>query len=210
MSASALAEAKRGLEAQFSGVRVHPRVADYTDGLGALSAVSQRKLVLYIGSSLGNFEPRGAASLLRSLRQQLAPGDRLLLGIDMVKSTEILLPAYDDAQGVTAAFNKNVLARLNRELGADFLLDAWTHQARWNAAESRIEMHLCSAHRQTVRISALELALYFEPGEGIHTENSYKFTFERTASLLDAAGFQTRREWTDGRGWFGVHLAEAI
>ncbi len=185
-------------------------MADYTEGLGRLDAGSRRKLVLYIGSSLGNFDPPAAAALLRGVRRQLAPGDRLLLGLDLVKDPRVLVPAYDDARGVTAAFNKNVLARLNRELGADFALDAWKHEARWNGAESRMEMHLCSMRAQTVRIPALDLRLRFEAGTGIHTENSYKFTPERVGILLDEAGFAVRQEWMDGQRWFGVYLAEAV
>ncbi len=210
VSPSALAEARRHLEASIPGVRVHPRVGDYTEGFGSLETAGRRRLVLYIGSSIGNFQPSAAAALLRVVRRELAPGDCLLLGLDLVKDLGVLLPAYDDAQGVTAAFNKNVLARLNRELDADFILDHWKHQARWNAAESRIEMHLCSTRAQTVRIPALELHLHFEAGEGIHTENSYKFTGKQVRTLLSAAGFAERRVWTDAQGWFAVTLAEAV
>ncbi len=205
---SALAEARRHLEARIPGVRVHTRVADYTEGLGPLS--EGRKLVLYIGSSLGNFEPPAAAALLASVRRQLAPGDRLLLGVDHVKAPELLLAAYDDAEGVTAEFNRNVLRRIDREFGADFNLSAWAHEARWNEAASRIEMHLCSAVAQTVRIPALELQLRFAAGETIHTENSYKFTGAGVRALLAEAGFALGTVWSDERGWFGVYLAEAV
>ncbi len=211
VSESALTEARRHLEAQIPGVRVHTRVADYTEGLGLLEvSKSLRKLVLYIGSSIGNFEPAAAVALLRSVRQQLAPGDRFLLGADQVKDAETLLAAYDDAEGVTAAFNKNLLRRMNRELGADFALDAWKHEARWNAGESRIEMHLCSPRAQGVFLPALDLRVRFTPGETIHTENSYKFTEARVLSMFAEAGFALHRTWADERGYFRVYLAEAI
>ena len=209
VSPSALAEAERHLGSSVEGVRVHTRVGDYTDGLGRIDA-DGRKLVLYIGSSVGNFEPRAAAELLGSVRAQLAPGDRLLLGVDLVKDAATLLAAYDDADGVTAEFNRNVLARLNRELGADFALDAWGHQALWNVGESRIEMHLRSERAQTAAIPAIDLLVRFAEGETIHTENSYKYTADGVWALLAEAGFALRHEWTDARRWFGVYLAEAV
>ncbi len=209
VSQSALAEAERHLQSSIEGVQVHTRVGDYTDGLGRIEA-DGRKLVLYIGSSLGNFEPHAAAALLGSVRRQLAGGDRLLLGVDLVKDAQTLLAAYDDGEGVTAEFNKNVLARLNRELGADFALDAWEHQALWNVGESRIEMHLKSERAQTVAIPAIDLTVRFAEGETIHTENSYKFTGDGIWALLAEAGFALRHEWTDAQRWFGVYLAEAV
>ena len=124
----------------------------------------ERRLVLYIGSSIGNFEPDEAHRLLRSIRAALAAGDAILLGVDLAKDESTLLAAYDDAAGVTAEFNLNLLARLNRELGADFDLGAFTHRAVWNAAHSRIEMHLVSRKRQRVRIPALDLKIDFLPG----------------------------------------------
>ena len=208
VSASALAEARLHLEAHIPAVHVHTRVADYTEGLGPLGP--QRKLVLYIGSSLGNFEPAAAAVLIASVRRQLAPGDRLLLGVDHAKDPALLLAAYDDAEGITAEFNKNVLRRLNREFGANFILEHWTHQARWNAGASRIEMHLRSTRAQQVDIPALDLRIRFAAEETIHTENSYKFTGPGIEALLAEAGFALRRLWSDPQNWFGVYLAEAI
>ena len=210
VSESALAEAKSHLERELTGVRVHPRIADYTDGLGRIEADGARRLVLYIGSSIGNFEQEDAAALLRAVREQLRPGDRLLLGADQVKERKLLEAAYDDAAGVTAAFNKNVLARINRELGADFDLEAFVHRARWNAAQSRMEMHLESTRAQRVSIASLELELSFAAGETIHTENSYKFTDRMILELLTSAGFALLEQWKDAQGWFGVYLASAI
>ena len=210
VSESALAEAKRHLEMELADVHVHTRVADYTDGLGQIEAPGMRKLVLYIGSSIGNFEPGAATDLLTAVRGELTPGDHLLLGADQSKDEPTLLAAYDDAQGVTAAFNKNVLRRINRELGANFNLDAFAHQARWNTRQSRIEMHLRSERSQSVEIPGLELIVEFAAGETIHTENSYKFTDERLLAMLRQAGFALRREWKDAQGWFGVYLAAAV
>ena len=209
VSASALEEARRHLELELPGVHVHPRVADYTEGLGQIEAAGMRKLVLYIGSSIGNFEPRAAAELLKSVRAELAPGDCLLLGADQVKAEKTLLAAYNDAQGVTAAFNKNILRHINRELDADFVLNDFDHEARWNAEKSRIEMHLRSRVRQTVSIPQLDLTVEFSANETIHTENSYKFTDAGILGMLAAAGFALQGEWKDDRSAFAVYLAEA-
>ncbi len=166
-----------------------------------------RTLVLYIGSSIGNFSPEDAVRVLRTVREQLQPGDTLLLGTDLVKDEATLLAAYDDAAGVTAEFNRNMLHRLNRELGADFDVDRFSHRALWNAAESRMEMHLVEQRAQRVTIDDLEL--HFTAGETIHTENSYKFTQRSIAWLLKQSGFTLGQQWTDAKGWFAVNLAVA-
>ncbi|RRA48618.1 L-histidine N(alpha)-methyltransferase [Acidipila sp. EB88] len=210
VSESALVEAKRHLERTLADVHVHTRVGDYTDGLGRIDAPGMRRLVLYIGSSIGNFEPADATTLLRAVRAELSPGDQLLLGADQHKAEPLLLAAYNDAQGITAAFNSNVLHRINRELGANFDVDAFRHEARWNAPKSRIEMHLCSTRAQTVQIPSLGISVHFAAGETIHTESSYKFTDQQVLSILHEAGFALRQEWKDAQGWFGVYLAEAI
>lgn len=221
VSESALNEAKQRLEAELEGVVVVPRVADYTDGLGQIDAEGQRRMVLYIGSSIGNFEPADALQLLHDVRRQLAPGDKLLLGVDMAphtgrltvphtgKDTQLLLAAYDDAAGVTAAFNKNVLVRINRELGANFNPKLFRHRARWNEEHSRIEMHLESLITQHVVVPALEMEVKLQRGETIHTENSYKFRHEGAIEMLENAHFQLSGHWTDEREWFGVYLATA-
>ena len=176
VSPSALQEAAKQLGQQFPQLRVNPIVADYTGGVEALNRISGRKLVLYIGSSIGNFEPDHSVGILRRIRRSLRAGDALLLGADFAKSPKVLLPAYDDAQGVTAAFNKNILARLNRELDADFDLDAFRHVALWNKHCSRMEMHLESLGAQQVFLPMLDMDVTFAAGERIHTENSYKYT----------------------------------
>jgi L-histidine Nalpha-methyltransferase len=207
VSESALQEAQRNLTAAIPGITFQSRVGDYTEGLGEIPADGTRRLVLYIGSSLGNFEPTDARQLLRNLRNQLAPGDMLLLGIDLVKDIPTLVAAYDDASGVTAAFNRNVLARINRQLGADFDLMKFRHKVRWNGEHSRIEMHLESLMAHDVSIGALDLSVAFRRGETIHTENSYKYTSQGVQHLLAQTGFTVFEDWTDAHRWFGVFLA---
>jgi dimethylhistidine N-methyltransferase len=208
VSASALEEAQERIEREIPGVLVTPRVEDYTKGLELDSAsFGERRLVLYIGSSIGNFEPEVAEALLKNMRSALAPGDSLLLGVDLAKEETTLLAAYDDAAGVTAAFNLNVLTRLNRELGANFDEEAFAHRAVWNEAQSRIEMHLVSRKRQKVRIPALELKIDFASGESIHTENSYKYRPGQADALLLIAGFTPAATWMDDQQRFAVCLA---
>ena len=190
---------------------VCPRVEDYTHDLELGPALpSERKLVLYIGSSIGNFEPEEAQLLLERIRGAVVEGDCLLLGVDLVKEQPILEAAYDDGPGVTAAFNRNVLVRLNRELDADFDPKTFLHRAVWNADESRMEMHLESRIEQTVWLPALDMRVKFGAGETIHTENSYKYRSGQAESMLAAAGFAPGATWTDEQGWFAVCLARAI
>ncbi|HEY4930711.1 MAG TPA: L-histidine N(alpha)-methyltransferase [Terriglobales bacterium] len=207
VSPSALQEAATQLGRQFPQLRVSPIIADYTGGVEALNRISGRKLVLYIGSSIGNFEPDESVRVLRRIRRTLRAGDALLLGADLVKSPKILIPAYDDSQGVTAAFNKNVLARINRELEANFNLDTFRHVALWNRRCSRMEMHLESVTVQQVFVPLLDMDIDFAAGERIHTENSYKYTAEMIESILRDSGFKLERSWHDRQKWFGVHLA---
>jgi dimethylhistidine N-methyltransferase len=205
VSLSALAAAMARIEREIAGVTVSPRVMDYTHGFEPASTGDCR-LVLYIGSSIGNFDPWHAAELLSGVRSGLKPGDGFLLGVDLIKDEPTLLAAYDDVAGVTADFNLNLLVRLNRELDADFNLDAFEHRAIWNQEESRIEMHLESRVAQRVRLDALDLSVDFASGETIHTENSYKYRPEQVESMLAAAGFTPVETWTDARGWFAVCL----
>jgi L-histidine Nalpha-methyltransferase len=214
ISGSALDDAKQSLEGDIPGVSIQPIVADYTDGLENVALgqrqLGERRLFLYIGSSIGNFEMPFALRILRDVRRQLLPGDSLLLGADLVKDRHVLLQAYDDAAGVTAAFNKNVLVRINRELGSNFNPQLFRHRARWNEECSRIEMHLESLITQIVFVPALDLQVRLGRAETIHTENSYKFTDEQVNGLLGRAGFNVIRLWKDERGWFGEYLARAV
>jgi dimethylhistidine N-methyltransferase len=207
VSATALEAARERIERELPGVTVRPLIADYTHGLKLEPASEgERRLLLYIGSSIGNFDPEEALALLKGVRGGLSAGDCLLLGVDLVKDESTLLAAYDDAAGVTAAFNLNLLARLNRELGADFVPEDFAHRAVWNPNASRMEMHLESLKRQQVRIGALGLTVDFAAGERIHTENSYKYRPGQAEALLHDAGFAAEACWSDARGWFAVWL----
>jgi L-histidine N-alpha-methyltransferase len=208
ISWAALAEARERVSKESPQVYVRPVVADFSDGFGFLHDIQGRKLVLYLGSSIGNFEIPAAVDMLRSVRNELNAGDTLLLGTDLVKDPSILIPAYDDAQNVTAEFNKNILRRINRELGADFDTDSFRHVARWNAKQSRMEMHLESQQPQTVNLRSLNLHIKFANGERIHTENSYKYTLASVQEMLNTAGFSLEKTWLDRKKWFALHLAQ--
>ncbi len=206
VSEEALRDARGQLAARLPGLRVEPVCGHYLPALERLKSLEGPRLVLFMGSTLGNFTPEEAVAFLRGLRARLRPEDRFLLGLDLEKDPAILVPAYDDAAGVTAAFNLNLLARLNRELGADFHLGAFRHVALWNAAEHRIEMHLESLRDQAVRIPALGLRLAFQKGERIHTENSTKLPAQAVTRLLAEGGFEELDAWQDDRGWFTLRL----
>jgi len=205
VSPSALAVAESAL-ARFRGLSVHPMVGRYPEDLAVLDAIPGRRLLLFLGSNLGNYDPEPAAALLAAVRARLRPGDAFLIGTDLRKAAGVLIPAYDDAAGVTARFNKNVLARLNRDLGADFDLPAFRHVVRWNSAASRVELYLQSERPQQVRLGALDAVARFAAGERIHTESSYKFTRAGLRALFRGAGFRWERSWEDPRRWFAVHL----
>lgn len=205
---SALEQAGDRIARELPLVSVRPILRDYTRNLGELPG--SRRLVLYIGSSIGNFDPAQARQLLHRVRASLRPGDGFLLGVDLVKERETLLAAYDDFAGVTADFNLNLLARLNRELGAEFTLDSFKHFAVWNETESRIEMHLESRIAQKVPIAALGLEVAFAQGETIHTENSYKYALGQAEAMMAEAGLAATESWTDERGWFNVCLGTAV
>ena len=213
ISPTALDEAAASIAEKIPGARVEPQVANYiTDRYNITRLPGHRVLALYIGSSIGNFSPAEATDILRNLRSHLEPGDTLLLGVDLApgehKFVETLIAAYDDEAGVTAAFNKNVLTRLNRELDADFNLDGFAHRARWNAAASRMEMHLESLAAQTVTIAGQRIE--FGEGETIHTENSYKFTQASILTLLNNSSFALDLILHDDQQRFAVVLAKAI
>ncbi len=198
----------------------HPPLYPLADQLpewkARTGAMRSRVLALYIGSSIGNFSPEEANTILRRLRSHLQPGDALLLGADLAphahKPVSTILTAYDDPAGITAAFNLNVLARLNRELDADFDLRNFTHRVRWNGAESRIEMHLESLVPQTVHIRNADqlLRIHFAQGETIHTENSYKFSEEFLHALLTRAGFTPTRIFHGAARSFSLILAHTL
>src|SRR6185312_6425138 len=210
ISAVPLHLARDAMRREFPGLEHTPIVTDFSDDLRLPSNISAPRLVLYLGSSIGNFKPMQAVAFLSRIRRALQPGDALLLGADMRKHPRVLLPAYDDAEGVTAAFNKNILAHINRELGGHFDLHKFRHVVRWSGSESRIEMYLESAVQQTVLIESLETNVKFEQGELIHTENSYKYSDAMVRSMLRQAGFAVERVWRDKRGWFSDYLAKVV
>lgn len=203
---SVLRDAGAAIEAEYPGVEVDAVVADFERHLAALPR-DGRRLVAFLGSTIGNLEPGPRAEFLARLRATLRPGDAFLLGTDLVKDTGRLVAAYDDAAGVTAAFNRNVLAVIDRELKADFDPAAFEHVARWNAEAEWIEMRLRSTVDQTVNIAALDLAVRFAAGEEMRTEVSAKFRRSGVEAELAAAGLQLRSWWTDPAGDFGASLS---
>jgi dimethylhistidine N-methyltransferase len=189
-------------------LHVAPVQGDFLRRLALPAIAADRpKFGFFPGSTIGNFDPDMAAAFLRQVREALGPQSWLIVGADIRKSPEILVPAYDDAQGVTAAFNLNILARLNREAAADFDLSAFRHRAVWNDAQSRMEMHLESLAAQEVRVGGQTIA--FAAGETIHTENSYKHSLPAFEALARTAGWASLRVWTDPAGLFAVHALRA-
>jgi dimethylhistidine N-methyltransferase len=212
VSRAALDLAHRTLS-EIDEVDVVPHEARYEAGLQEISAAHRatgRMLTLFLGSNIGNFDPPGAHAFLRTIRAALAPRDALLVGVDLVKPARELLVAYDDPLGVTAAFNRNLLVRINRELHADFDLDAFRHRAIWNGDGSRVEMHLVSTRRQRVRIPAASLDVTFEDGETIWTESSYKYRPAGIVDALEATGFRRVEQWIDEADGFALTLVEAM
>lgn len=205
ISTSMLETMARDLTADYPGLHIDALATDYLHGLTALPN-AQRRLVLFLGSNLGNFTPDEQAQLFESMASSLQAGDYLLLGLDLRKPVEILERAYNDAAGVTAAFNMNLLQRINRELRADFDLSSFSHWAFYNRQLHQIEMHLRSDVVQAVTIADLDLQVSFRAGETIHTEISRKFDPAETRLYLASHGFQVCTLWTDARAWFVVGL----
>ncbi|MBC8102149.1 MAG: L-histidine N(alpha)-methyltransferase [Cytophagales bacterium] len=192
-----------------AGLSVTAVAAEYHDAITLLPTPDGPRLFLFLGSNIGNFCTRSAADLLSHLRREMTPQDRLLIGVDLVKDITVLEAAYNDAAGVTAAFNKNLLTRLNREMGADFDFELWEHHAPYNADASRIEMWLRSGADQVVTLfgeDGEEYIFPFRKGEGIHTENSHKYTPETFAALCRVAGLRIEARWTDPQHWFASFL----
>jgi L-histidine N-alpha-methyltransferase len=209
ISAAALESAARAAGA-VPGTRVFQHHATYENGLKSAcgGTVRGRALVLFLGSNIGNFDPPSADALLGDFARSLRPGDSLLLGADLVKPEAELLLAYDDPLGVTAAFNLNLLVRLNRELGADIDPAGFEHRAVWNEPRSRVEMHLVSRREQAVRIPGAGIELTLKAGEAIWTESSYKYRPGQVRCLLERAGFTPSAQWQDARAGFALTLCE--
>jgi L-histidine N-alpha-methyltransferase len=195
------------LLADYPGLEVFAIAADYNAGLRRMARdVATPRLVLFLGSTIGNFDPEEATAFLRRVRTMMGGQDRLLLGADLAKDAAVLELAYDDAAGVTAAFNRNLLARINRELGADFDIEGFDHRAVFNDDRERVEMHLVARRRQRVAIPGAGVVVEFAEGESIHTESSHKYRPERLASIAAAAGLTVERSWQDDRGLMTVML----
>jgi L-histidine N-alpha-methyltransferase len=208
VSEAALEASARDLLSSLPGLRVDAIRGDYRD-LASLITPAPRTVILFLGSSIGNLDPKSAAEMLREIRRTLQPGNVLFLGADLQKPKNIVEPAYNDSLGVTAAFNLNQLARINRELGGHFDLAGFEHRAFLNESESRIEMHLASRLRQTADIDALQMQVKLERGETIHTENSYKYADSDLQILAREGGFIIEQRWTDARNWFADLLLVA-
>jgi L-histidine Nalpha-methyltransferase len=206
VDAGVLNAAGSAIQREYPGVEIDAVCGDFEEHLGKIPRVG-RRLVIFLGSTIGNLTPGPRTDFLSALSDTLAPGDSLLLGTDLVKDVDRLVRAYDDSAGVTAQFNCNVLAVVNRELDADFDLDAFEHVARWNAGEERIEMWLRTTSPQRVRIAALDLTVDFAAGEEMMTEVSCKFRPDGVADELAAAGLRRTHWWTDAAGDFGLSLS---
>lgn len=212
LSPSALEVSANTLE-RLEAVRVTAHEAPYEEGLSEAIRAAHPiggVLVLFLGSNIGNFDPPGAHAFLRGIRSELRAGDALLLGADLVKPARALQLAYDDPLGVTAAFNRNLLVRINRELGGDFDIGQFAHRAVWNDSESRVEMHLVARRPQAIHIAAAGLAFTMSRGEPIWTESSYKYRPDEVVSMVEGAGFDAEAQWVEDEAAFALTLARAI
>lgn len=208
ISETFLNETASRLHTDYPNLNIRPLAADYTSPFDIPASDTAKKRVVYFpGSTIGNFTPRRAAVFLETVAENLSPGDGLLIGVDLKKEVGVLEAAYNDSKGVTAAFNKNILARINRELGADFDLEQFHHRAFYNAKEGRIEMHLESLSKQAVQINGTQVS--FGEGETIHTENSHKYTIEEFEEIAGDQ-FERKKTWMDKRGYFSVHYFESV
>jgi L-histidine N-alpha-methyltransferase len=208
ISGDFLRDSARALQDEFPDLPILPVEADFTRPFDLPAEIADApRLGFFPGSTIGNFVPRSGVDLLRAMKDTLGEGARLLIGMDRIKPVDILLAAYDDAAGVTAAFNLNLLHRINSELGGDVPVDAFRHRAIWDDAKSRIEMHLEAVRDVAFTVSGQRFA--FAAGETIHTENSHKYGHRDSRLLLRAAGWGVIEEWTDDAEWFSLLLAEA-
>lgn len=211
VSEGILKESGEKLDEEYDDLDVHGYVGDFDGSMDEVftdrSSEAGSRLVLFLGGTIGNFTPEKRGGFLRGIRSGLAPGDHILVGLDLVKDKDVLEAAYDDSAGVTAKFNKNVLAVLNEKLGADFDESLFEHRATYNEAEQRIEMWLDSTVDQTVRVDGLRLEIVFEAGEGMRTEMSCKFTEETVRRTFEEADLELVEMYTDEKGMFGLALA---
>lgn len=211
ISRSILEESALALLDDYPGLEILAIAAEYRQGLRRMRCEkTAAKLVLWLGSSVGNFTREGAVRFLAALREELSVQDHVLLGVDLRKQAQVIEAAYDDNAGVTARFNKNLLTRINRELTADFNLEEFEHSAVYKVETGRVEMHLRSRRAQVIHIEGLELDVHLEQGETIHTENSYKYSASEIADLADKAGMCIERQWFDSGKNFSVNLLSPV
>ena len=211
ISKSILVETADRLLASYPRLSMTAYVSDYHTALYNLKREDPgAKLILFLGSNIGNFEPDEAERFLKKTFATMKREDRLLMGVDLLKEADILIPAYDDARGVTARFNLNLLTRINRELDGDFDLEQFRHKVVFNRASSRVEMHLESRRAQVVTLARIDRRFDFDRGETIHTENSYKFTLPQIEALALKGGFELQNTWLDARKWFSLNLLEPL
>jgi L-histidine N-alpha-methyltransferase len=208
VSQEILAQSAAELKLIYPRLTVKPVSARYEAALEKLDLTDGSVLLVWLGSSIGNYERKAAREFLAGLRRQLFIGDSLLLGVDLLKDRKILEAAYNDRSGVTAAFNLNLLVRINRELGGTFNVEQFDHKAVFNTAEGRIEMYLVSCCEQRAQIEALDMTVCFSEGERIHTENSYKYRIEEIADLAQVLSRSPVRQWFDSRRQFSLNLFE--
>jgi dimethylhistidine N-methyltransferase len=199
-----LCESAECLLNDFNDLSIEALGAEYFDAIASLPSHDGPRLLLFLGSNIGNLSHTEAVDFLSRVRKQMNEQDRLLLGVDLAKAKEIIEPAYNDSQGVTAAFNRNLLSRINRELDANFKPEAFAHRAIYDEVETRIEMQLVSQGDQRVCIDGIPAAYHFKDGEAIHTEWSHKYTIDRFSTLAAQAGLTLDRYWTDDNHWFGT------
>lgn len=204
-----LRESSDALLNEYENLSITGIVAEYDKGMIIIKKDRSRKLILFLGSSLGNFNPTDAIEFIRMIRNHMQDHDTFLIGLDMHKDSRILNAAYNDSASITAQFNLNILARINRELNADFELDKFEHRAFYNEAKNRVEMHLVSKEEQEVNIAAIGETISFREGESIHTENSYKFTSDQIESMVEG-NFQIIRTWSDKKKWYNVIMLAPI
>jgi dimethylhistidine N-methyltransferase len=217
ISPTILDETARRLDARYPELTTIPIASEYGEGLRRATQiaveephVANRKLVIFLGSSIGNLEPKDARSFLRMIGEKMETEDAFLVGFDLQKDRKILEAAYNDEAGVTARFNRNILTRINRELGGDFVPDAFTHLAVYNHAAGRMELHLVSQSDHQVMIRNLGQSFSFAKGETIHTESSYKYTMTQIEDVAHVAGFKIHRLFTDDKQWFALALLNPV
>jgi len=206
ISESILKESAAVLLETYPNLTITGCVAEYAKGLELAKTLSGQKLILFLGSTIGNFWLEEARYFLSLVRTSMKKSDYLLVGFDMMKDPSILIPAYNDAQGVTAQFTLNILERINRELDGEFDVKLFAHRANFNTGKGHIEIHVESIKKQDVRINKINKTVHFEKGETIHVENSHKFTNEQINKLASESGFEIENIWADDKNWFSIVL----